>query len=48
MKEQHDLSKQYPEKTKQLARLLTQKLKKAKAQMPVIKATGKKVPWPDE
>lgn len=48
LKEQHDLSDKYPQKTKQLAHLLTKKLKKAKAQMPQIKATGKKVPWPDE
>lgn len=48
IKEQHDLSKQFPEKTKELARLLTQKLKSYKAQMPFYKSNGKQVPWPDE
>ena len=48
IKEQHDLSKQFPEKTKELARLLTQRLKLYKGQMPSYKASGKQVPWPDE
>lgn len=48
LKEVHDLSRQYPEKTKEMAKLLTSELKKAHAQMPVIKATGEPVPWPDE
>ena len=48
IKEEHDLSGQFPKKTKALARLLTQKLKKQQAQMPIFKATGKQVPWPDE
>lgn len=48
IKEQHDLSKEFPAKTKELARLLTQKLKSYKAQMPSYKKTGKQVPWPDE
>ncbi len=44
--EQHNLASRYPEKTAQLAHLLTQKLKQADAQMPVIKATGERVQWP--
>src|SRR5699024_5641437 len=46
IKEQHDVSEKYSRKTKYMARLLTKKLKKAKAQMPTVKATGEKVPWP--
>jgi arylsulfatase A-like enzyme len=48
IKEDVDLSKKYPAKTKQLAKLLTQKLKEEKAQLPVLKATGKTVPYPDD
>ncbi|WP_017257153.1 sulfatase [Pedobacter arcticus] len=48
IKEEHDLSKQLPKKTKALARLLTKQLKAQKAQMPTFKASGKQVPWPDE
>jgi arylsulfatase A-like enzyme len=48
IKEEHDLSKQFPEKTKELAHLLTQKLKMYKGQMPSYKSSGKQVPWPDE
>ncbi|TAM95823.1 MAG: sulfatase [Chitinophagaceae bacterium] len=48
IKEQHDLSNKYPEKTREMAELLTKRLKKYDAQMPTYKATGKAVPWPDE
>jgi arylsulfatase A-like enzyme len=48
IKEQNDLSKQFSKKTKELAHLLTQKLKMYKGQMPSFKKTGKQVPWPDE
>ncbi|MEO6904990.1 MAG: sulfatase/phosphatase domain-containing protein, partial [Ginsengibacter sp.] len=48
IKEDHDLSKEFPKKTKEMALLLTQKLKAYNAQMPFYKATGKQVPWPDE
>ena len=48
IKEQHDLSKKYPEKTRELAELLTKKLKDYKAQMPLYKSTGEPVPWPDQ
>lgn len=44
--EQRDLSKIYPDKTRELASLLTRKLKDSDAQMPIVKATGKRVPWP--
>lgn len=47
IKEQHDLSKQFPAKTKGLAHLLTEKLKMYKAQMPFYRSNGKQVPWPD-
>jgi arylsulfatase A-like enzyme len=46
--ETHDLSKQMPEKTKQLATLLTQELKKRNASMPYFKSTNKQIPWLDE
>ncbi|MNY10960.1 Arylsulfatase [compost metagenome] len=46
--EVNDLATKYPEKMKQLADLLTNKLKDAKAPMPTFKATGKLVPWPNE
>lgn len=48
IKEQHDLAKQFPKKTKKLAILLTKKLKLSNAQKPTYKASGKPVPWPDE
>lgn len=47
IKEQHDLSKQYPQKTKEMAKLLTNRLQQYHAQLPVYRATGKPVPWPD-
>jgi arylsulfatase A-like enzyme len=46
--ELHDLASTYPALVKQLADLLTKKLKAANAPMPVYKATGKAVPWPNE
>lgn len=48
IKEQRDLAKAYPEKTKKLAILLTRRLKEYHAQRPLYIATGKPVPWPDE
>lgn len=45
--ETNDLSGLYPDKTKQLASLLAQQLKKWKSPMPVFKNTGKAVPMPD-
>lgn len=46
--ELHDLAENNPQKVKQLADLLTNKLKDAKASMPIDKATGKSAPWPNE
>ncbi len=48
IKEEYNLSKQFPKKNKELAALLTKKLKSSNAQMPTFKSTGKQVPWPDE
>jgi hypothetical protein len=48
IKEKNDLSKTFPGKTKELARLLTEKLKSFQAQMPSCKSSGKQVAWPDE
>lgn len=46
--EQHDLAGKYPKKVKELATLLTKKLKNRNAQLPSYKKTGKTVPYPDE
>ena len=46
--EQNDLSKVYPNEVSELSGLLTKKLKAWNAQMPVYKASGKPVSWPDE
>jgi hypothetical protein len=48
IKEAHDLAAKFPDETKRLAKLLTQKLKGYNAQMPVDKLTKKPVPMPDE
>lgn len=44
--ELHDLATKYPNKTEQLALLLSQKLKSYDAQMPVLKSNLQPVPWP--
>jgi arylsulfatase A-like enzyme len=46
--EQKDLAAAYPWKVKQLATLLTKQMKSWHAQLPVVKKTGKPVPWPDQ
>lgn len=46
--ENNDLSKQLPEKTKQMAELLTKELKKRNAPMPYLIKSNKQIPWPDE
>ncbi|MCE6992131.1 sulfatase [Dyadobacter sp. CY323] len=46
--EEKDLALANPQKVKELAVLFTNQLKKWDAQMPVLKTTGKRVPWPDE
>lgn len=48
IKEVHDLSMENRQKTKELARLLTKKLKQQHAQMTVLKSTGQWVPYPDQ
>lgn len=46
--ELQDVSALHPEKTAALAKLLAHTLRQRNAQMPVWKATGKQVAWPDE
>ncbi|MBO9727297.1 MAG: sulfatase [Chitinophaga sp.] len=46
--EANDLAARFPEKTKALAKLLTQQLKQRHAQLPLYKGTRKAVPYPDE
>ncbi|MES1226375.1 MAG: sulfatase/phosphatase domain-containing protein, partial [Bacteroidota bacterium] len=46
--ENNDLSAKFPQRTKEMAALLTKELKKRNAQMPSFKASGKQIPWPDE
>lgn len=48
IKERNNLSKSHPKKTRQLARLLTKKLRQQKAQLAILKTTGEQVPYPDE
>ena len=48
IKESHDVAARYPEKTRALARLLTEKLKACDAQLPTYRSTGQPVPWPDQ
>lgn len=48
IREKNDLSEKNPAQTARMAKLLGDELRKRKAQMPVWKATGKPVAWPDE
>jgi arylsulfatase A-like enzyme len=48
IRESHDVAGKYPEKTRALARLLTEKLKACDAQRPAYRLTGQPVPWPDQ
>lgn len=48
LSELNNLAANYPDKVKELAGRLTKELKKANAPMPTYKATGNRVPWPDE
>jgi len=48
IRESHDVAGKYPEKTRALARLLTEKLKACDAQLPTYRSTGQSVPWPDQ
>lgn len=47
IKEQHNLADSQPAKTKELARLLTKRLKEYNAQLPTYISTGKTIPYPD-
>ncbi|MBQ7856081.1 MAG: sulfatase, partial [Alistipes sp.] len=46
--ERNDLSSEHPEKLAELAKALSDKLRGWDALMPTIRATGEKVPYPDE
>lgn len=46
--EQRNLTQEYPRKTRELAEQLSSYLRSVSAQRPLLKATGKPVPWPDE
>lgn len=48
IKEAHNLVKKNPQKARDLAKLLTQKLKQQNAQLAILKSTGSAVPYPDE
>lgn len=46
--EKRDLLKENPQRSQEMVELLTKKLKEVRAPMPVIRATGQPIPWPDE
>ncbi|MBS1669582.1 MAG: sulfatase [Bacteroidetes bacterium] len=46
--ETENLVSQYPQKVKQLSKILSDSLRKWKSPMPSFKNSGKQVPWPDE
>jgi arylsulfatase A-like enzyme len=46
--EQNELSSAEPEKLRQMAKVLADFLREAKGRMPIDKATGRQVPYPDE
>ena len=46
--EQRNLATEHPEKVAELARRLGARLREWNAPMPLVRATGKPVPWPDE
>jgi len=48
IREEHNISGEFPSKVTELAQLLTEKLKKWDAVMPVYTQTGKAVQWPDQ
>lgn len=48
LSEKNNLAKTHPEKAEQLASELGQYLRSVDAQMPIVKATGNPVPWPDQ
>ncbi|MCC9604301.1 sulfatase-like hydrolase/transferase [Blastopirellula sp. JC732] len=46
--EKTNLAEKMPDKTRALAQVLSDYLRSVDAAMPIVKATGKPVPWPDE
>ncbi len=48
IREQKDLSNQYTAEVKKLTILLGTELRKRKAQMPILKSSGKEIPFPDD
>lgn len=46
--EHHDVAAQNPERVRQLARLLGERLRGYDAQMPTVIKTGRPAPWPDQ
>ena len=46
--ETRNLASEYPEKVAELAKALGARLRAWDAPMPVLRATGEKVAWPDE
>ncbi len=48
IQEENDLSASTPDQLKYMATLMTTEMKKRNAPMPVVKKTGRPIPWPDE
>ena len=48
IEEKHNLASKYPKKVKEMAKDLGTTLRGWEAPMPTVRATGKKVPMPDE
>jgi len=46
--ETRNLAQEHPEQVRELARVLGDRLREAGGQMPIVKETGKPVPFPDE
>ncbi len=46
--EKHNVAAQHPEIVARLAKVLGDRLRSWNASMPIVRATGKPVPWPDE
>jgi arylsulfatase A-like enzyme len=48
IQEENDLSASIPDQLKYMATLMTTEMKNRNARMPVVKKTGRPIPWPDE
>jgi len=46
--EKHNIAQQHPEKVDHLAKLLSDHLRESHADMPINRASGSPVPWPDQ